>query len=114
MAQVSEEVTALFVEEVGVIAPHWVVRSVAERPNVDAANFRRSTDAFARQILRGSRTAGARPTSVGHSIEPYRSTLPSDHMREPYTRISCCLSHASALFSTTRTLFSCPSFEFEL
>ena len=35
-------------------------------------------------------------------------TLPRLHMRAPYTRISCCMSTWSALFSTTLTLSSCP------
>ncbi|KAG7265975.1 hypothetical protein CRUP_022680, partial [Coryphaenoides rupestris] len=36
------------------------------------------------------------------------NTLPSDHMRAPYTRMSCWESTRSALFSTTRSLSSWP------
>ena len=37
--------------------------------------------------------------------------LASDHSRAPYTRISCCMSTESALFSTTLTLSSWPRSE---
>lgn len=36
------------------------------------------------------------------------TTLPSDHIIAPYTRMSCWLVTLSALFRTTRILSSCP------